>query len=600
MSNEKVFFNFGFGKENNFDYSSHEFQSIQLTNNIAIDIKSDYLISFVIVSDKLIDESSISIFCEDFEYLNLSFRRNNDGIYTIPVAIYRDFLGYSDIIISFDDIKICLSLNIKMRKLSTEKFNSMISYLYNRSDSILRNLLSASKSYIGYENQGFDNDIEKILKSAADLIRIIKNNQLKLKNSHKTKLVPQKIESWKMRDKLNISPTDVMNNLDSVYAVYGSGDIFIKGRHFKIGDIVCDTLINSPNIMENKIILSGLYSVVSKLSEILKKISKDKSNYVPNTDQYISINETIIGQINQNALINNISNIVVQANDLIRFFEKKIGIVLKNEILYPTVTPLVRTSSLYRIIFEELTRWYSYGMPVINNEIINTFLSKIKSVPKLFEYFVLFKIHEILQNYSWFCQDDIINLLIYSDCCSINFTDDKSSILQLFYEPVIKPYSMSETKHLDLVDLDLAHRNENQQYKYYLPDFVFKYQLNNGSVFYIILDAKFSTLSTIRRYKVLDDLIKKYYLNIGVYDKNRNVITKNNIMSVVAVYTESMDERISAKCKEFGELFDGEKEPISFPICRDIPLDINNVESLDAFLSGILFKIGYIKDYSKL
>ena len=584
MSISSVYLKYGYGKNGEFDTLDHEFRSILLYDGITVEIKSDYLISFFIYDGVVpVNLSTICIYSEDFEFVSHSFVKRNDGFETIPSSIYRDFLGYSNIRIVMVENDLNFQIHVKMRKLQVVKFNSMIHYLYNRSNDLLYSLLSATKSSFSYNNiQGYDS-IEKILDSAEKMIEIIKRNQFKFKNSHQTKLIPQKIESWKSDGKLNISPADVMNNLDSIYAVYGNGDIFVRGRHFKIGGILTDKLVDSPNIVENKVILSGLYSVKIKLSELKHRLT----SHIPvskNDEYYISIDETIIAEINQNNMLYRIRLLIKEADKIVWFFEKNIGISLNGKKYYPVITPIVRSSNLYRLIFEELKKWYSYGIPITNSETIYKFFNKIKSVPKLFEYFVLFKIHESLESIGMICNNnDIVRLIIDSDVFEVIFTSETSHLLKFMYEPIIKPFS-NTTQHLNLVDL--KHKNIENDYNYYLPDFVLEYKTDKDSYF-MILDAKFSSRNTIRKHDVLEKITDKYYFNLGIYDKQHNFITRNNILSIAAIYIALNNNEVEkSRSKIINQFNSG--EPLVMPVGLSVPLDVDNANALDEFITQIL------------
>ncbi len=584
MSNIKVFLKYGFGRDNKF-VNDPESRIIGHNDNSIVELNSDHFISFRIEScNPEVELYDIKIYCEDFEYLEQSLIRSNNSYETLPINLYRDFLGYSDIRISSSEGYLDFTVNIKMRKISAEKFNAMISYLYNRSDVLLKNLLSASKISFHHDKQQGDETIEIILESANTLIGIIKRNQFKLKNSHKTKLIPQKIESWKINGTLSISPTDVMNNLDSIYGVYGNGDIFIRGRHFKIGGILSDKLIDTPNTIENKIILSGLYSVKRKLSKISNNLLQYQHAETYANDQYVSISDTIIAEFNKNSMIGKINQLINDACELIWFFENAIGVALNGKTYYPVITPVVRISNLYRLIFEELKKWHSFGNPNMNVNKIYEFFNKIKSVPKLFEYFTLFKIQEVLEQNYWICQTNIVDLVISSDVASVDFIHDDNSILQITYEPIISPFLQMKTKHLELVDLN--HRDTGKMYNYYSPDFVLKYQFNN-EVFYYILDAKFSSINTIRNYRVLEKIVEKYYYNMGIYNGKRNIISRNNILAVVTIYPEYNDYKLNKNNKKIEDDFNSSL-PLELPIKMNIPLDIYNYEALNTLLIKLI------------
>lgn len=61
----------------------------------------------------------------------------------------------------------------------------------------------------------------------------------------------------------------------------------------------------------------------------------------------------------------------------------------------------------------------------------------------------------------------------------------------------------------------------------------------NGKNSYLILDAKYSTLSTVRE-KHIPKLCEKYYIGMAVYDGVLNLSTNKYILGVIAIYSLDM------------------------------------------------------------
>ena len=113
----------------------------------------------------------------------------------------------------------------------------------------------------------------------------------------------------------------------------------------------------------------------------------------------------------------------------------------------------------------------------------------------------------------------------------IKFQKDNNT-LELFYEKTITPLN-KESQNNDLVYLDHKKRSD---LKYYTPDFIFKRTNINGDVKYFIFDSKYSSSTTLEKYKVLDELYRKYYTNLSVFDLNNMCLESKNILSIIAVH----------------------------------------------------------------
>ena len=103
----------------------------------------------------------------------------------------------------------------------------------------------------------------------------------------------------------------------------------------------------------------------------------------------------------------------------------------------------------------------------------------------------------------------------------------------------------------------------------------------------MILDAKFSSRNTIRKHDVLEKITDKYYFNLGIYDKQHNFITRNNILSIAAIYIALNNNEVEkSRSKIINQFNSG--EPLVMPVGLSVPLDVDNANALDEFITQIL------------
>ncbi|MBQ2445049.1 MAG: hypothetical protein II272_01275, partial [Oscillospiraceae bacterium] len=95
----------------------------------------------------------------------------------------------------------------------------------------------------------------------------------------------------------------------------------------------------------------------------------------------------------------------------------------------------------------------------------------------------------------------------------------------LYYQPVIFDYNSHRINGIGLYrnnTISLNHDNKDERRgRYYVPDYVIKANIN-GSERYIILDAKFSSLATVKR-EYVADLSFKYLFSVSTVAENRSV-----------------------------------------------------------------------------
>ncbi|MBK8325561.1 MAG: hypothetical protein IPL02_00180 [Moraxellaceae bacterium] len=145
--------------------------------------------------------------------------------------------------------------------------------------------------------------------------------------------------------------------------------------------------------------------------------------------------------------------LISRTEELIKYFKNDLGIVYRGE-LKPRITPYVRASRVYRILFEKIDKWYDLGQPSTRG---SDYLVKLKSVSKIYEIFTWFKIIE------YFNIPNVFNIYmkgLYSNNDNITSflpreldIESDSLRINLKYEPKIEPFKLEETKHLDLVDM---------------------------------------------------------------------------------------------------------------------------------------------------
>lgn len=95
--------------------------------------------------------------------------------------------------------------------------------------------------------------------------------------------------------------------------------------------------------------------------------------------------------------------VIEGAEGLIVQLERDFEVEFKGE-SFPRITPHVRSSRFYRPVFEQLALWFSIGSPTLDG---NHFLIKLRSLSKIFEFFVLFRLFEYMVVRGW-ALDDVV------------------------------------------------------------------------------------------------------------------------------------------------------------------------------------------------
>lgn len=474
----------------------------------------DYQISFSKIDQKNFIANKAFIFRESFGYSDLRFYLEEDG------TIVEPFI---------------LRFNVAVKKINALNIEKMLNYLCQHSENIINLCLSRTK--LEFENDSSKkSDPETILNTAEEFINQVLEVRLELHYHLRKRLVPIKIPKWQSTDKfINIEPYDILENIDKLIPTSTDGDVLINGRLYSIDAVDVSTLIPVTDIEENNILIGACYSIRRVLRELIDMLNQG-ANFSQTTlfdYEYESI-EGLLLRVTKGGMLSRADLLISRTEELIKYFKNDLGIVYRGE-LKPKITPYVRASRVYRILFEKIHKWYDLGQPSTRG---SDYLIKLKSVSKIYEIFTWFKIIE------YFNIPDVFNIYMKSVDSNndiISFLPRELDIesenlrINLKYEPKIEPFKLNETKHLDLVDMKHTYGYKNS---FWLPDFVMKIssKFNNDAI-YVILDAKYSRADSVKKYH-LPRIYEKYFQYLSVFNESIGIFDNSKVMAVLALYPE--------------------------------------------------------------
>ncbi|MBF0123926.1 MAG: hypothetical protein HQL60_01160 [Magnetococcales bacterium] len=543
--------------------------------NEAILVREDDNIQFLIVSDEE-KKSKITIEIEDYEVEIEQVADNNFYFRTKEGQFFRESFGLSVVNIRCDcddKFNIQIKFEVLARKFTAQRVESIIQYLNKQSENLWRVCLARSSLSVGTQDVG-DSDPETLLDTAEKLVERLVESRLEIQNQLRQRLVPRKVPSWRARGlNTDVDPCDIVTNLDSLQSFFGDGDVVIRGRTYSVFGLDVTALEHTSDVYENNVLIGGIYSVRRRLTAFLDDIPKQFKSYrlaIYDTE-YESLPD-LLARITTVGMERRARKILETANALIRFFENELGLVYHGE-LRPRITPYVRSTRIYRSIFEELHKWYNLGNPSFTGA---GFLIKLRSLSKIYEFYCLFRLLEVLREYGLIIQKIKPIQGPYDQVPEqVELTNDNIKII-LFYEPKIVPLSES-TKHLDLVDIYHTSKGFGN---YWMPDFVLRIE-SPFDVVYGVLDAKYSRYRTVKEERV-PDMFSKYFYDTAVYDAHQKILDSGRIFAVLALYPGSEQD---ADC-----FFQWRKYGIRAQVTR-LPL-LGGVKVLPEFQTGLRDVIG--------
>ncbi|MDR2484552.1 MAG: DUF2357 domain-containing protein [Treponema sp.] len=192
--------------------------------------------------------------------------------------------------------------------------------------------------------------------------------------------------------------------------------------------------------------------------------------------------------------------------EILRCFEKQLAGIPQKTKVFQEVQP-------YRHIFEQIMEWYRFGE---FNLLKENLIFNIKTMDTLFEYYCLYKLLLMLQD-AGFTEPvpgeapstyHTYKPAVYPYHCDIANTyrfQKKDIRITLYYQPVIRAD--------DFENRITLYRTTSFQ-DCYTPDFMFKIEDPLNAACYVIMDAKYSTGETIRKY-YMDKTILKYSCQVS-------------------------------------------------------------------------------------
>ena len=537
-------------------------------------IREDDELSIVIAVDDPTSEASV--FIEDAEP-ELTLSNESIGlVFRIPQKSYfAECFGQAYVRIYVESQSYAIFFNVRAKKVSVNAATKMIRYLASHHESIIRSCFSRSTLPVG-SVAGALADPESIIAAAEGFISSLLNHRSELMATKRTRLVPTRQPLWKSsRNNCDIDPVDILNNLDAISPTSPEGDLFLRGRHFVLGDIDVSALKETTNVLENQVLLGGLYSIRGKLQGLLDGLDQRALAPAP-SDGYESF-ERLLLTLTSAGMVKRCHEVIEQTIELTRLFESQLGVCYVGDIR-PIMTPYARTSKVYRSLYSHLASWYELGAPSFG---ANHFLMKLKSLSKIYELYTLFHLIEQMLSTSW----EGLQIKTHPDLGEYIpqeiILKRGDVVATVSYEPIIKPLNAYTAGHFDLVDV--AHRNPNADRNYWNPDYVIRLDATNGNTKYLILDAKYSTESWVRSTH-LPEVIDKYYWGMSVHNAAQHSYSNDPIAAILVIYPLGVN---SAFIRHGRRTSVGNK-PFPLPVIGATGLTIDAEHAFNRVMSEIL------------
>jgi len=454
-------------------------------------------------------------------FLHECFFHNYYGIAELSLETHTE--AQSDIL-NFQPVEVLA------RKLNADRVEKMLSFLAKIDSEALCSFFRVTRRKAGYKSgdtpaeillEQIENTTENI---SAIFKKIIKNPITKLSTKENyvypddTTTVDDLTLSWLCNNADEIFETDCID-----HAILEHNNFF-----YGVSKLVEHQAIEDSDVYENQVLHGFVNTLIQSTSNLLSGFENPgkkahKTNGTPlGYISFFSQIQKFQKSINQRKALK-CRSILTNLHSLKRRLTEKIP-SKKTISGIPTFTMKAKKDPLYLSAFKKIVEWHRFGSPdwSVQEELLS-----IQSIPKLFEYYSLFYVKEIVEKR---CGSKSLPNPT-AESISFTFNIKKGLYLDLYYEP---RFWMPKHPHADLRGLvnsegwttyngTVSPRSNSGRFSNRSPDFVIKIYNSHENDKYIILDAKYTTTDkSFTHY--LPELTLKYIHGLHSISKDTNAI----------------------------------------------------------------------------
>ncbi|MDR3334510.1 MAG: DUF2357 domain-containing protein [Treponema sp.] len=428
---------------------------------------------------------------------------------------------------------------------TAENVEALIKYLVEFNDDTINRWMYAPRSRSGNTNLFLESGLQKnsSYKSLHSYIQLLtsiyisyKENYPIFKSNIRHRIV--KDNTLQTYDKIrNINTTSMQwlfQNIGQLVEVSTNTTVQLNGRNYIPFQMNVEKAMKNFDIYENRVV-SGFLLLVSKharqIEEQLIRWITDETKIVDNLRQMeregfhapiIAVKQMQLANTQQ--LLNTLQELIVNISVQYSKYQE-ISIYSDRPMTgIPKKTKIFQEVRSYRLIFEQIMKWYKFGEFTLVKE---SLIFNVKTLDKLYEYYCLCKLLTMFKNSGFNGADDQFPSLSYEynpdgypylneyDIANTYFLKRKDVQITLYYQPVIR--SDDFENGITLFRTTLSNNN------YYSPDFLFKVWSGDSPAWYFIMDAKYSTRNAIKRH-YLDRVMIKYSCELSSKEPQRQPI----------------------------------------------------------------------------
>lgn len=457
--------------------------------------------------------------------------------------IFLDCYGFVEISIDFrmkDGTEILLRSEylpvLVKRGHLNDSVKAMAQYVYSHQEDLLLNGDPKPRDMASLKEQGYQSLLSQVI-LAEEIAHIYEQSYGYFKANSRFKI--EKTATVSNIERLQYITPATMQYMalhpEQLRQVNSTAGIRVHNKVYHPNKTLVIEDKQTHDIYENRVVVGFLRSIISAVDKLLMNATDLLSN-IPSDDEhsgdYVFSSQFIFAQT---------SRMLHECSERLEATKKKLMVlwqlyskvldVKHLEVQYaPKPTAIFISVPQYNKIFVVISQRFTYGIYNFDKE---RFMLSFIKISMLYESYVLAKFISYLKRNGYAleesrkCHYPVPPRWKYknTDCKNTFVFSDAGKKVTLYYQPVIFDYDSSQVNGLGLYrnnTISLSYdANEERRGRYYVPDYVIKTEIN-GRVRYIILDAKFSALSTVKK-DYISALSFKYLFSVSTVTDNQSV-----------------------------------------------------------------------------
>lgn len=419
-----------------------------------------------------------------------------------------------------------------------ESVKAMVTYVYNHQDALLLNGQPKPRNLSGLKESKYRNLTSQIM-LAEKIAKIYENSfgYFKVNSRFHIEKIPMIDHLERLQYVTPATLNYVASHPEQLKQVNGNYGIRIGNRIYHPEKTLSLQNVCSHDIYENRVVIGFLRKMVDAMAELRSRCENLLEQIPDNEDystEYVYSSFFMFAETRRTLEegVKKLSLLHEKYVNLYRIYSNVLPIPVEQLVNPPRLTAIFMSVPQYNKIYVCIHQWLNFG--IYNFEKESFMLSFIK-ISSLYESYLLAKLIAYFRDRGYLfienrrCIYPVLSKWKYKNTSIPNtyLYSNGQSRITLYYQPVIFDTDQSSVNGIGLyrnnsIPVYTGNNDDGRQGgHYYVPDFLIKVD-NGEEIRYLIIDAKFSDINSVKRHYV-KDLTFKYLFSISTIDKRDTI-----------------------------------------------------------------------------